>query len=65
MVIGVNFAALKSGCQGSDDLVGVHIRGGAGSGLENIDRELVVMFASDNLFGAFNNGVTGFGIDYL
>ena len=64
MVIGVNFAALKASGQGSDDLVGVHIRGSPRASLENINRELVIMFTSDNLFRAFHNGIAGFGIDY-
>ena len=40
-----------------NDLIGVHVGRGAGAGLENVDRELVVVFASDNLFGSSDNGV--------
>ncbi len=37
-----------------EHLVGVHVRGGAGAGLEDVDRELVVVFAG-------GDGVAGGG----
>ncbi len=37
--------------QGRDDLVGVHVRGGARAGLEDVDRELVVELAGRDAVG--------------
>ena len=41
VVVGVGAVAGEVG----DHLVGVHVRGGAGAGLEDVDRELVVVLA--------------------
>src|ERR1019366_5703211 len=43
--------------QAPDYLVGVHIRGGAAAGLEDVDRELTVVVPFHNLFGrSFDSG---------
>ena len=39
---GCTGSAQPLGCEGGDHLVGVHVRRGAGAGLEHVDRELVV-----------------------
>src|SRR5699024_2786350 len=57
VVIGVHRGGLGAG-QGGDDLVGVHVRGGARAGLEHVDREVVIELARDHAFGG---GLDGFG----
>jgi len=41
-----------------DDLVRVHVEADAGAGLEDVDGELVVMVAVDDLLGGGEDGVT-------
>jgi len=60
VVVGVDdavadLAAHEFGGAVGDDLVRVHIRRGPGAGLEDIDRELVVVFASDDLVGGLDD----------
>jgi len=50
-----DLAAHEFGGAVGDDLVRVHIRRGPGAGLEDIDRELVVVFASDDLVGGLDD----------
>jgi hypothetical protein len=38
-------------CEVGDDLVGVHVRGGARAGLEDVDGELVVKLTGGHLIG--------------
>ena len=47
VVVGVHALAGERG----DDLVGVHVRGGAGAGLEDVDRELRVVLAGGDRGG--------------
>ncbi|BAC17880.1 hypothetical protein [Corynebacterium efficiens YS-314] len=42
---------------GGDDLVGVHVGGGAGTGLEDVDRELGIMLAGGDLLAGGDDGV--------
>ena len=44
-----------------DDLVGVHVRRGAGSRLEHVDHELVVVSAGDHLLGGDPDGAGELG----
>ncbi|EMA65853.1 30S ribosomal protein S5 [Halorubrum kocurii JCM 14978] len=46
-----------------DDLVGVHVRGGARAGLEHVDGELVVVLARDDLVGGGDDRVGGVVVD--
>src|SRR5699024_1609774 len=43
--------------QGRDDLVGVHVRGGAGAGLEDVDRELGVELVIGDAQGGVDDGL--------
>jgi hypothetical protein len=52
-----HFAAQQLDSAVGDDLVGVHIGRGAGAGLEDIDRELVVPSSCDHLVAGLCNGV--------
>ena len=49
--------------QGGNDLIGVHIRGGARARLEDVDGEFVVVFAGDNLVCGGDDGFTGGFVD--
>ena len=54
---GADAAAHNLGGAVGDDLVGVHISRGAGAGLEDIEDEMVIKFAVDDLLGGLDNGV--------
>lgn len=49
VVVGVHGAAQPGAGEVGDHLVGVHVRGGAGPGLEHVDREVGVVPAVDDL----------------
>ena len=51
VVVGMGRVAGELG----DHLVGVHVRGGAGAGLEDVDRELVVVFAGGDRVARFGD----------
>ena len=57
VVIRVNLHAVLVG-DGGDDLVGVHVGGGAGAGLEDVNRESIVVLALCNLGGGGDDGVS-------
>jgi len=46
-----------------DHLVCVHVRGGPGAGLEDVDRELVVVVARDDLLGRLDDRVRAVVLD--
>ena len=46
-----------------DDLVGVHVRRGARAGLEDVDRELVVVRARGDLVGGGGDALGEVGVE--
>ena len=69
VVVGVNgvtrtkFAAEGFDCHVGDDLVGVHVGGGARAGLEDVDHESVVELAFDDALGGGDDGTRPFGVE--
>ncbi len=68
VVVGVDefFAALAAeefGGAIGDDFVGVHVGGGAGAGLEDVDDEVVVELAGDDFVGGTADGICDVGGD--
>ncbi len=68
MIVGVDdavadFVAQQFRGAVGDHLVGVHIRGGARAGLEDIDRELVVVLAGDDLVCGVDDCTGGLRIE--
>ena len=56
MVIGVNVLLALPACQGGDHLINIHIGAGAGTGLKQINGELIGMFTCGDGDGGFLNG---------
>ena len=54
---GADAAAHDLGGSVGDDLVGIHVRGRAGPGLEDVEDEMVVKLAVDDLLGGLDDGV--------
>ena len=54
---GADVAAHDLGGPVGDDLVGVHIGRGAGAGLEDVEDEVVIKLAVDDLLGSLNDGI--------
>ncbi|MEJ7718115.1 MAG: hypothetical protein WKF31_09200 [Thermoleophilaceae bacterium] len=59
VVVGVHVLAGEAG----DDLVGVHVRRGARAGLEDVDRELVVVAAVRHLVGGGGDALGLVGVE--
>src|SRR5699024_3727763 len=49
--------------EGSDDLVGVHVGRSTGTGLEDIDRELIVVLTGGNFLACRDDGVGDFRVE--
>ena len=66
MVVGVHriprahLAAEYLDCSIGYNLVGVHVRGSTGPRLKNVDDEMVVKIAVDNLLGGLHDGICPF-----
>jgi hypothetical protein len=56
-LFGAEIAAHCLYCTVRDDLVGVHVGGGPGAGLEDVEYELVVELALHDLFGGPDDGI--------
>ena len=60
VVVGVGPVAGEVG----DHLVGVHVRGGARAGLEDVDRELVVVLAGGDRVSGFGDPLGEVGVEH-
>ena len=60
--LGCTVTPLAAAMRG-DDLVGVHVRAGARAGLEDVDRELVVVLAVGDLGGRGDDRVGLLGVE--
>ena len=47
------------------DLIDVHVVGGTGAGLENIDHDLVIKTPREHLIAGFDDGSPFFGINFF
>src|SRR5690606_491159 len=56
VVVGVDAAPEQRARDVRDDLVGVHVRRRARAGLEDVDREVLVVLAGDDLLGGLGDG---------
>ncbi len=56
VVVGVHRATQNFAGQMGDHLVGIHVAAGARSGLEDVDREMVVVVAVGNLLRGLDDG---------
>ena len=59
---GADVAAHDLGGSVGDDLVGIHISRGAGAALEDVEDEMVIKFAVDDLLGGLDDGVLFVGV---
>ena len=59
---GADVAAHDLGGSVGDDLVGVHISRSAGAGLEDVEDEMGIKFAVDDLLGGLDDGVFLVGV---
>lgn len=57
VVIGVDSVTQHAACQGSNHLVGVHVRAGAGAGLEHIHREVLDEVFRQQLLDSLDDGL--------
>ncbi|MCE3291922.1 MAG: ribosomal protein [Arthrobacter sp.] len=69
MVVGVHHLVAAGGLQGAgsqlgEDLVGVHVRGRAGAGLENIDGEVAVVLARGHLIGSLRDRLGQLAVEH-
>ena len=63
VVVGMHISAESLRGQGGDHLVGVHVARGAGAGLVDVDRELVVVLATRHFLGHVVNGGRDVAVD--
>ena len=61
--------SLPAACEGArcelgDDLVGVHVRGRAGAGLEDVDREVAVVLAGGHLIGSVGDRLGELAVEH-
>ena len=69
VVVRVDHLVAAGGLEGAggelgDDLVGVHVRGRAGAGLEDVDREVAVVLAGGNLVGGVGNRLGELAVEH-
>ena len=64
MVVGVDVAAQRLRGQGSDDLVGVHVGGGPGAGLEDVHGEVSVVLSGGHGIGGGDDSLRNIRVQH-